>query len=627
MPPKTVKKHVKKKVIKKKIIPKTKKSNQSHTNHESQSINSNSLRSQLLANPFGYHSQQYGNFNADQKIKDLTNNNQQMVQQLNNQRILYDATKKEGDELKKETKELKKQIKNMMKERDKEKNKLEMTKDEVSDAHRIENETNRLKQQTRQKEQELSEINVKNDIINKKMEVDSLDSQVHAKKLENQRLQNNYESNHAFQQLLNLRSEMKNEINKNQGLIEAMKDNAFTNPNEEMEKTYKNLEIARQQNNIAEEQKKMQNEIISLKLEQSKVLSPEDEEAITNQYAKDFQTKHTNIVKLKNDVYKARQKQNEFDYKTNKLNELDNTILNLTYEKEMYDNQAEALEKSITEQLDPEIAKKIQKQAELSTGIDKAKKRIQRANEQQKLIEEKAKTDAICKELSKKLSNEEEEEIKELANMNAEIENEREHIQSLKERRKANFELSKERARKALLENEDFNKLSEERMNIEMQTLKTQREARQTELLNKSIEKSQEAQFAKQVQDKCVNDDFSATQQASYLLNEGTNKMNEMLEKDKIIEELNSYRRTQIKAWEAFVSINSNTDISTTKTFQDMPIEELRAIKSAFIKFLSQNSQEIEQEQNLTQIQPSLAQPVDLDSIIPINKENNDNSD
>lgn len=87
---------------------------------------------------------------------------------------------------------------------------------------------------------------------------------------------------------------------------------------------------------------------------------------------------------------------------------------------------------------------------------------------------------------------------------------------------------------------------------------------------------------------------------------------------------MNSYRRTQLQAWEAFVQLNPNTDISTTKTFQDMPIEELRAIKSAFIKFLSQNSQEIEQEQNLTQVQPSLAQPVDLDSIIPINKENNE---
>ena len=74
------------------------------------------------------------------------------------------------------------------------------------------------------------------------MQADSIEGQVHQKRLQNKQLQKQYEANKEFQRLLAARENLKNEFAKNNGFLQAMKDPFFANPNKEMESIYKELE-------------------------------------------------------------------------------------------------------------------------------------------------------------------------------------------------------------------------------------------------------------------------------------------------------------------------------------------------------------------------------------------------
>ena len=183
----------------------------------------------------GFHPQMYGNFSSDQRINELRNSNQLMNQKINSDKVVMDEMIKEKAKNEQETKEMKKRIKSIQKELDKTKNSREMTEDELSDAKRIEMENNRQKNRLRQDQQQLAEFNRKNDIIKLKTEADSVEGQLHAKRLQNENLQQQYESNKEYQRLLSLREELKSELAKNNGFIQAMKDPSFANPNKELE--------------------------------------------------------------------------------------------------------------------------------------------------------------------------------------------------------------------------------------------------------------------------------------------------------------------------------------------------------------------------------------------------------
>lgn len=117
-----------------------------------------------------------------------------MSQKLNSDKVTLEAMSKEKAKNDQETKDMKKQIKSLKKELDKSKIRREMAQDEIQEAQRIELENKRQQNRLREDEQNLSEINPKNDIIKLKTEADMVEGQLHAKRLENQELQEKYEA-------------------------------------------------------------------------------------------------------------------------------------------------------------------------------------------------------------------------------------------------------------------------------------------------------------------------------------------------------------------------------------------------------------------------------------------------
>ena len=81
-----------------------------------------------------------------------------------------------------------------------------------------------------------------------------------------------------------MREELKSEIAKNNGFLQAMKDQTFSNPNKELEETYKNIEILKHKSKLNELWKKKQDELNELKLQQSTAISDDELSALVNQH-------------------------------------------------------------------------------------------------------------------------------------------------------------------------------------------------------------------------------------------------------------------------------------------------------------------------------------------------------
>ena len=586
-------------------------------------LRQNNLRNQLLTKaqlitPLGYHPQQYGNFSSDQRINDLRNVNQLMSQKINSDKVTLEAMSKEKAKNDADTKDMKKQIKAMKKQLEETKNKREMVEDQLSDAQRIELENNRQKNRLWQIQQQMAEYNRKNDIIKNKTEADSIEGQVHAKKLENEQLQQQYESNKEYQRLLSLREELKSEIAKNNGLLQAMKDPSFANPNKEMEYTYKELEKMKESERMNQLWKQKMQEASELKLQQDSALSIGELNAITSQHIEAMKQVNSDIMNTKNEMYKFQQKMDEYEYNVNKRRELDKEKLEITHQKELLMNQRQALDFWNQNQLNPEIKFRLENQGKELAEIERTKQRIKEANASINTKEDIVRLNATATELRKPLSQEAQNDLDEMSKDLAMKELKEEEIKSIKERRQANFEVAKANARKAYQKNLEFNQLYKQLEDEELETKRLEREAQERDLLNKALENAQKAQLAMDVQERLVDDQLSATQQATFYLDNGAKALQEIEEKNQLVLKLNEWRNERPDIWQTFVQMNPQAGISGTESFQNMPIEQLRSLVETFKQVFARYSREEAETGN----QAPLQQQETTNSLPPLPPEN-----
>ena len=541
-----------------------------------------------------------------------------MSQKINSDKVTLEAMSKEKAKNDADTKDMKKQIKAMKKQLEETKNKREMVEDQLSDAQRIELENNRQKNRLWQIQQQMAEYNRKNDIIKNKTEADSIEGQVHAKKLENEQLQQQYESNKEYQRLLSLREELKSEIAKNNGLLQAMKDPSFANPNKEMEYTYKELEKMKESERMNQLWKQKMQEASELKLQQDSALSIGELNAITSQHIEAMKQVNSDIMNTKNEMYKFQQKMDEYEYNVNKRRELDKEKLEITHQKELLMNQRQALDFWNQNQLNPEIKFRLENQGKELAEIERTKQRIKEANASINTKEDIVRLNATATELRKPLSQEAQNDLDEMSKDLAMKELKEEEIKSIKERRQANFEVAKANARKAYQENPEFNQLYKQLEDEELETKRLEREAQERDLLNKALENAQKAQLAMDVQERLVDDQLSATQQATFYLDNGAKALQEIEEKNQLVLKLNEWRNERPDIWQTFVQMNPQAGISGTESFQNMPIEQLRSLVETFKQVFARYSREEAETGN----QAPLQQQETTNSLPPLPPEN-----
>ena len=121
-----------------------------------------------------------------------------------------------------------------------------------------------------------------------------------------------------------------------------------------------------------------------------------------------------------------------------------------------------------------------------------------------------------------------------------------------------------------------------ERVDKEKEAARLQKQAEEHDLLMQTQKKLKEMQITHEINTKIKDKGLTATQQASYILDNTLNPMmNELNEKAQIINTIQSLIRTHSSVWNAF--INTNTSIpGILDNYQDASIKDLNNILQGF---------------------------------------------
>ena len=583
-----IKKHNTKKIIKKKII-KKESTKQLVNTQQNNNNNNNNLRQQLLKNnifPFGYSQQQYGNISNQRRIEQLMNDNQTIAQKIGQDNATIDTLKKENVELKEDLKKRKSELRGIKSAKEKAESDLETTKIQLDEATRIERETKNLRSKNAIAKQQLDEINSANNILKLKTEGDSLESEVNSAKLLNIHLKNQMDSNKEYQRVQELKREHAILLNENNGMQEAMKDESFTNPNKELVKTTKQLEIEKYRRKLLDKQIKKQEEINQLNLQIQSTPDEKDLKEYVDQYTKAIKDNELEIIDTKERLYNAQQPIREYEDLVKRRNDLEQQLLNLKHEHESLSALSAKLNDQKNKGINKFVEQKLANVAQQQENNEFVQRQIERTRQFNKLREEKVILDSKIESLKKDLSPEEKDEIEKLSKQEEDNQLKKESIQTLRQQRKVKFETSKLNSKNAYLNSPEYNKMCN---NIAKQEGETQimiEQNKQMDLLNKATQKKNEAVIAKNVQDKVVEQDLNSVKQVIFLTEELTENLNELTEKSKIIKKLNEYRRNYLDLWEQFVASYKSTDISNISTFENLPISILKEILNGFSQYV-----------------------------------------
>lgn len=607
-------------------------------NNISQLHGPNSLRAQLLARAafgptLGYMPQQYGNINTEKRIEQLRTDNQTNQQQISNDKVTIKTMEEEIKEQKKQIKELKKQRKAMESDYDKAQHEREMTEDQLREKERIENKTKREEQRKQIAELQMAEQTRKNEIIKYKTEADSMESQVHNLKLTNQQLQDKYEKNKEYQRLQQLQEEYKYLVNENATLMDIMKEDSFTKPNEGIIRLQKDIMKAQYEKELNEEKIKKQKELNEIQIQMQSI--PQEElEAITKQHVDKINELHKEILNAKEEYMPYQATIDEYEYSVNQLKQLNNQLSEAYNKHTMLQKEAEILETKNKGELGVLIKGKLEAVVRQKVINDANERRIERANQVARMKESDYQNQLMINELNKGINETEQTQIKQLvteqakeerqkrqmellqqqkesqientrnaaiieamkeeipkeeldqikSNAVAEIKNNenKRYMSALQQYRETKTEEAKSNAEKEYLDSKDYNKLLEERAAKEIETARIMKQKEEHDLYIQSQRKFQEMKMLHEINNEVMKNSLSSVEQFSYIVdNKLTPTMDEWNEKAKVVHKIYNLRDSHTTLWEAFIAEN-NAIPGMLDNYMNEEISDLNKILAAF---------------------------------------------
>ena len=577
----------------------------------------NSLRNQLLAraalNPYGFNAQQYGNITNERRINELRNNNNFMTQRISDDKAIIDSMTQEKTKLEGEVKSLKKKKKEAKADLAKAQNDLGVVTDELDEAKRIEAESNRQKNRMQQKQLELEEYNRKNDIVKFKTEADSLEAQVHQKKLQNEQLQKSYEANREYQSMLKLREELKYETNKNAGLLAAMKDPSFADPNKEAIELQRQLEIEKHRSFLLEEKRKKDEELQRIRL-MNRTLNVDDMNEIMGAVSKEIAATEQKIIQERLDLYPKQKTVNEYEATLAKREDLDKQLYELQQEREALQAKSEKMTDQNRKALNTYNKAKLGSIAQQQINNATLQRRIDLSKRREELKEEGYIKDTVAAALANSTSPEVENLLKENAALEIANESMNERINATKLNRKAMFDRSRLEAQQKFMDSEEMNEMSQNIARLQDEAYKMQKENEQLDLLNKTEEERKKALLVYEYKAKAIDQDLPLVQQvqaAAELHDDLIGKMNRKLP---VIEEILAIKRQYPARWQEFISLNPGAVSPTKEAMMNRPIGELQGILSGFKGYLDKtppdginDTSSIEERAMETHLDPNLA--------------------
>lgn len=198
-----------------------------------------------------------------------------------------------------------------------------------------------------------------------------------------------------------------------------------------------------------------------------------------------------------------------------KLRELDKEKLELDNQNKLLRDKAEKYEQLVKNNLNEGLAQRLKDQGEAEAELERNQKRADSASKAYIAKEDSARIKAAIEIMHKPFSPEEQEDINRIGQSYAERKLIEEQTKSINERRAADFQLAKVKAQKAQETSSEFNQLYNDLEKEEIETERLKREAHQKDLKNKAMELEKEAKLANDIQSQIVDDNLSASQQAT----------------------------------------------------------------------------------------------------------------
>lgn len=595
------KKQVKKKGLRKHLSQNPTQQDQTPQNNSMQNLrqnmipsnNPNNLRSQLMANTgmsplFGMGAQQYGNINNERNIRDAQQRGQTLTDQTNNDKRTINELEERNKQLEKETKQYKKQIKDKKHEVEKKQTERDIAKDNLDESKRVDLQMEKLTNEMKNLTIQSSEQIRKNNIVKFKTDIETKEAELHKLKMENQELQNAYESNHYYQELEKVKAEVEMYTTQNQAMQNVINSPDFTKPNEALIQQYKELEKQRYENEILQQQRKAQKDLIDAQIASASMPTKEDLHAKMTEVAADIKQKNLDKINLEYEMYENQKTLNEYNYNIEKRANLDKDILELNNERNRLQEQASKLDNLNKGELGKEVKKKLEIKARVEVENEQKKRRIKRAHDTLEMKEENYKNEQIINTLEN--GSIDETTINNLVTLEGKNQLSSEKIQTLMEHRNAQAAKSKAIAEQAWLNSNECRQLTEQNVKLqnEVNTMNAATEKMQT--LNALKKKAAESAYILQYTTESVSqEDTSLANQISFLQSETDKLTTDVQQRTAAFSHLKTLMNENPTITQEFFSQFPAINNALNTLGANLSLEKLNEYTAIFNKFVQDN--------------------------------------
>ena len=600
------------------------------------STSNNSLRTLLMARnglmyPAGFSPQQYGNVNNEKRINELRNDNQMIQQRMDSDNITIASLQKENAKLKDQRKEYKKQLKEARHEYEKNKDEVEAADDDLQEKERIEAKNQHLKQQLDNLNLRNAEVDVENNILQNKKEIKTKETELLQKQMEHQRLQNEYNQNDAYQRLQQLTNEIQDidaKISASKQLIES---DDFQNTNEALINKQKEFEQKKYELELQTQQMNQQRENAKLKFQLETVPAKDLVDQISTKYIKSTQALLYDKLDLEDQAYEAQSSIRDLEHakeQERKMRyEAAGKIIEVQYEQGKLDNIRASMPKGGLQKRKEEQAKEV---GTADAQLEKARRKTENALGLFNAKFERVKNDAYNEEMKKDLDDTFIAEAKEAGQLQGEVTERQELSESVKAKRKAEFNANVARSRNDYENSPQIRDIKEKILSNETQTALLQKEADERNILSKAQEKAEEANIALKVMQNTADIGLTDVQQVNYIIQDELNpRLKEMKQKELIFNEIKEVAENHPQQWDAFVQQNPlANNLISQGNWKNLSLKELNDILKALDSFMKSYSPSpptsVFDQSN--ELQPPVTEPQIIQPI-NINNNNNNNND
>ena len=160
------------------------------------------------------------------------------------------------------------------------------------------------------------------------------------------------------------------------------------------------------------------------------------------------------------------------------------------------------------------------------------------------------------------------------------------------------FELAKAKANNDYYNSKEMHVLNDQITKTEIETINLQKQTENRDLLSKNQKHLQEASIAHQISSHIISDELSPVEQVDYIMTEELQpKLNDIKEKDALIQKLMELSNTHKVEWSQFLTINPNlANLLPDGNYANMNTGELKKLVEMFDAFWKQTPEEIQKE-------------------------------